>query len=72
MILFIIAFVVAYIGWKSYSDANQRIASLEEQNRSAQQATSTMQGENESYRQWMGVGQFDNAADVEKTYQEDM
>ena len=37
--LFILSAVAAYIGWKSYGDANQRIASLEEQNRSAQQAT---------------------------------
>ena len=72
VILFIICFVVAYIGWKSYGDAQQRIASLEEQNRNAQSAVAQKQGENESYRQWMGVGQFDNPDDVQKTYEEDM
>lgn len=72
VILFIVSFVVAYIGWKSYSDSQQQVAELQNQLRDAQAAASRMQQDSESYRQWMGVGQFDNLEDVKKTFEADM
>ena len=72
VILFLFAFVAAYIGWKSYGDSQQQVAELENQVRSERDAKTTMQTENESYRQWMGFGQFDNFPDVQKTVEQDM
>jgi cell division protein FtsB len=72
VILFLFAFVAAYIGWKSYSDSQQQVAGLEGQLRTERDAKTNLQTENESYRQWMGFGQFDNFADVQKTVDQDM
>jgi CHASE3 domain sensor protein len=72
VILFLLAFVAAYIGWKSYSDSQQQVAELENQLRSERDAKSNIQDENQNYRKWMGFGEFDNLPDVQKTVEQDM
>jgi hypothetical protein len=72
VILFIIAFVAAYVGWKSYSDSETHVAELENRNREATSATTKLQGDKEQLLKWMGVGQFDNIEDVEKSVTGDM
>jgi ribosomal protein L23 len=72
VILFLFSFVAAYVGWKSYGESQQRVAGLDDDLRGARDAQSNLQAQVESLRQWIGVGQFDNADDVQKTYDEDM
>jgi hypothetical protein len=72
VILFIIAFVAAYVGWKSYSDSETHVAELENRLRDESAAKTKLQGDKEQLLTWMGVGQFDNVEDVEKSVKEDM
>jgi hypothetical protein len=72
VILFIIAFVAAYVGWKSYSESETHVAQLENDLNQERSAKTTFQTDNEQLLKWMGVGQFDNIADVEKSFKEDM
>jgi hypothetical protein len=72
VILFIIAFVAAYVGWKSYSDSETHVAQLQTDLNTTRSATTTLQADKEQLLTWMGVGQFDNVADVEKSFKDDM
>jgi len=72
VILFIIAFVAAYVGWKSYGDSETHVAQLQDDLSQERSARTNFQTDNEQLLQWMGVGQFDNIADVQKSFQDDM
>jgi hypothetical protein len=72
VILFIVAFVAAYVGWKSYGESETHVAELQNQLSAAQSAVAKNQGEKEQLSTWMGVGQFDNVEDVQKTVEQDM
>src|SRR3972149_195328 len=72
VILFIISFVVAYIGWKSWGDAQQQVAQAPKQKRDAATAGRNKTDENQRLLQMMGFGSIDNPDDVKKTCDEDM
>lgn len=61
-----------YWFYKSSSDANQRIAELEQQRQTEQNASRQTQTENETYRTFIGLGQFDTMETAQKQYDEDM
>jgi len=70
--LFVIFAAMSYLFYRSSSEAEQRATSLESQLRDKQGTANTLQTENESYRQMMGFGQFDNATDVQQSFDADM
>jgi hypothetical protein len=76
LIVFIFAFlvsaVVAYLGWKGYSDAEQRAASLEASLKTEKDTTQNQQTELEDQREMMGVGRNDNATAVKTAFDADM
>ncbi len=72
VILFIIAFVAAYVGWKSYGESETHVAQLQNDLNQERSAKTKFQTDNEQLLKWMGVGQFDNIEDVEKSFKEDM
>ncbi|MEM8864429.1 MAG: hypothetical protein AAGF31_02650 [Planctomycetota bacterium] len=53
------------------ADYRQEAESLKQTNSQEQSKARQLQTENESYRQFMGFGQFDNFEDVQKQYEED-
>src|SRR3954464_15646845 len=76
LIVFIFAFlvtaVVAYLGWRGYSEADTKATAL---NTSLQEKTTQNQNQTtelEDLRQIIGFGRNDNAADVKKTTEKDM
>src|SRR3990170_1875072 len=76
LIVFIFAFlvcaVVAYLGWKGYSDSEQRAAALQSSLSDENTRTQNQQTELEDLREWMGFGRNDNTADVKKAFEDDM
>jgi hypothetical protein len=70
--LFILSAVAAYIGWKSYSESEQRGAELRTQLEDKNKQVNSYQTENESLREWMGFGPNDNFESVKSTYEADM
>ncbi len=68
--LFIVSFVIAYVYWKSYTDSEQRVATLTSQLAGEQQASRTFKTEKETLQTIMGFGP--NDTDVEKVAAEDM
>lgn len=72
VILFIITFVAAYVGWKSYSDAQTQLASVQEQKRASDTAAQTQTDAAIQLKSMLGVGENDNPEDVKKTFDEDM
>ncbi|MEX2309402.1 MAG: hypothetical protein WD738_17515 [Pirellulales bacterium] len=76
LIVFIFAFlvsaVVAYLGWKGYSDAEQRAAGLQTSLSGKELATQNQQTEIEDLREMMGFGRSDNAPDVKAAFDADM
>jgi hypothetical protein len=70
--LFILSAVAAYIGWKSYGESEQRLATKEADLKQSHDDATKYQDENQKLREWMGVGANDNFDDVEKTYTSDM
>jgi hypothetical protein len=70
--LFILSAVAAYIGWKSYSDSEQRGAALQEQLTGEQGRARNLQTENEDLRTMMGFGANDNFTDVKAAHEADM
>jgi hypothetical protein len=76
LIVFIFAFlvsaVVAYLGWKGYSDAEQRAAGLQSSLNDKNTQTQTQQTELEDQREMMGFGRNDNPADVKAAFEADM
>lgn len=71
-ILVVVLLGFTYWFYKTSSDNLQRITELEQQRSSDQDTTRKVQAENESYRQFMGFGQFDNLETVQKQFDEDM
>jgi hypothetical protein len=76
LIIFIFAFlvsaVVAYLGWKGYSDAEQLLAKTKTELQAKGTQVSNMQSEIEQQREMMGFGKGDNAPDVEAAFVADM
>lgn len=71
-ILVVVLLGFTYWFYKTSSDNQQRITELEQQRSSDQDTARKVQTENETYRQFMGFGQFDNLETVQKQYTEDM
>ena len=69
---FLVSAVVAYLGWKGYSDAEQRLAASETSLNEERQRTQTQQSEIEAQRQMMGFAPDDNSTDVKTAFTEDM
>src|SRR3990172_6218445 len=76
LIIFIFAFlvsaVVAYLGWKGYSDSEQRAANLQNQLNDKNTQTQNQQTEIEDQREMMGFGRNDNPPDVKAAFEADM
>jgi hypothetical protein len=72
VILFIISFVAAYVGWKSYGESETHVAELENQKREADAAVRNSTDENQRFRKMIGLGENDSAEDVDTTFKEDM
>jgi hypothetical protein len=76
LIIFIFAFLVsavaAYLGWKNYSEANQRAADAQKQLSDANAQVQTQRTIIEEHQVRMGFGPSDNAPDVQKAFEDDM
>ena len=70
--LFLVTAVVAYLGWRGYSDAEQRGATLQNSLNDKTTQTTNQQVELEDLRERMGFGRNDNTADVKKAAEADM
>jgi hypothetical protein len=70
--LFILSAVAAYIGWKSYSDSEQRGAEFQTQLTDKNGQVTNLQTENEELRTMMGFGANDNMPAVKTAYETDM
>jgi hypothetical protein len=70
--LFLVTAVVAYLGWRGYSDAEQRAAALQVQVNDKNTQTNNQQVELEDLREVMGFGRNDSTADVKKTAATDL
>lgn len=70
--LSLVLMVATYLGWRSYSEANQRAASLQNQLNDEKTRTSNQQVELEDLREMMGFGRNDNTADVKTAFKNDM
>jgi hypothetical protein len=76
LIIFIFAFlvsaVVAYLGWKGYSEAEQRATALAADKQAADQQVRTYQVELEDMREMVGFDRADSTADVKKAAKEEL
>jgi cell division protein FtsL len=76
LIIFIFAFlvtaVVAYLGWRGYSEASATVTSLNTKMQEKNTENQNQKTELEDLRQVIGFGRNDNAADVKKATEEDM
>lgn len=70
--LFVVFAALSYLFYKSSSDAHQQIAELNNQLSSARTAASNQQNDKQLFLQMLGLGEFENAEDVQKTFDEDM
>lgn len=70
--LFILSAVAAYIGWKSYGESQQRVEEQTRQLGEKDKQVNNYQTENESLREWIGVGPNDNFDSVKAAYEADM
>jgi len=70
--LSLVLMVATYLGWRSYSEANQRAASLQNQLNDEKSRTTNQQVELEDLREMMGFGRNDNTADVKTAFKNDM
>jgi hypothetical protein len=64
--------VATYLGWKGYSDSDQRLAAANTSLGEKNTQVSNLQTENENYREYMGFGRNDNFSDVEAAFKQDM
>jgi hypothetical protein len=64
--------VATYLGWKGYSDSDQRLAAANTSLGEKNTQVSNLQTENENYREFMGYGRNDNFSDVEAAFKQDM
>jgi hypothetical protein len=76
LIVFIFAFlvsaVVAYLGWKGYSDAEQQIAKLNSELSGKNDQVNNQQTEIQEQRTMMGFGETDNAPAIKEAFEADM
>ena len=70
--LFLVTAVFAYLGWRGYSDADQKAATLQTSlnDKSKQMQDQTV--DLEDLKEKMGFGRNDNSADVKKAVDDDM
>jgi hypothetical protein len=64
--------VLGFLAWRAYSEEAQRYTALENTNRSTQTQVSNLTAENESFREMIGFGASDNAADIKTAFDEEM
>jgi hypothetical protein len=64
--------VATYLGWKGYSDSEQRLAAANTSLGEKNTQVTNLQTENENYREYMGFGRNDNFSDVEAAFKQDM
>src|SRR4051812_17334229 len=76
LIIFIFAFlvtaVVAYLGWRGYSEADAKAVGLQTSLTEKSTQAQTQQTDLEEMRQLMGFGRNDTTADVKKAGETDM
>jgi hypothetical protein len=70
--LFLVSAVVAYLGWRGYSEQQQRATGLETQNNDLNTQVRNYQVELEDMREMTGFGRGDNTADVKKAAKEEL
>ena len=70
--LFLVTAVVAYLGWRGYSDQTQTAATLDTQLKEKTNQMQTQTTDLEDLRERMGFGRNDNTADVKKAADADM
>lgn len=70
--LFLITAVVAYLGWRGYSDASQSFTKSQSDLSEKNQQLETKKSELGDLQQSIGVGREDNMADVKKAIEKDM
>ncbi len=64
--------VLGFLAWRAYSEESQRYAALENDNRSKQTSIGNLTAENEGFREMIGFGANDNAADIKTAFDEEM
>jgi hypothetical protein len=76
LIVFIFAFlvtaVVAYLGWRGYSEADAKSTALQSSLNDKETQARNLQTEAEDLRQVMGFGRNDDTADIKKTSEEEL
>ncbi len=70
--LFLITAVVAYLGWRGYSDASQSLTKSQSDLSDKNQQLETKKAELGDLQQAIGIGREDNPADVKKAVEKDM
>jgi hypothetical protein len=70
--LFLVSAVVAYLGWRGYSEAEQRATGLQTQNNDLNTQVRNYQVELEDMREMVGFGRGDNTADVKKAAKDEL
>src|SRR4051794_955013 len=70
--LFLVSAVVAYLGWRGYSEADTRATALDAKNREASEKSQAQAAELEDLKGMAGFGRNDTAADVKKAAEADM
>ncbi|MFO0792298.1 MAG: hypothetical protein U0805_22795 [Pirellulales bacterium] len=70
--LFLVTAVVAYLGWRGYSDADQRATTVQNSLNDKNTQLNNKQAEMEELLRMAGFGANDNAADVKKAAEADM
>jgi hypothetical protein len=70
--LFLISAVLAYLGWKGYSEATQREAGLKTKNEDLDKSVRSQAVELEDMREMVGFGRTDNTADVKKAAKDEL
>jgi hypothetical protein len=64
--------VLGFLAWRAYSEEAQRYVALENDNRSKQTSIGNLTAENEGFREMIGFGANDNAADIKTAFDEEM
>lgn len=70
--LFLVTAVVAYLGWRGYSDSDQKATALQSQLNDKSTQAQNKEAELEDLKEKVGFGRNDNAADVKKAADDDM
>jgi hypothetical protein len=70
--LFLVSAVVAYLGWRGYSEAEQRATALNTEKTNLDTQVRNYQVELEDMREMAGFGRGDNTVDVKKAAKEEL